>query len=277
MNYSDIIISPNRIIPPWRQSVMVETALLGQGLPSVENNQISGLWPLSDRVNLVWLEHGRIITGGIADFLEVRNKKGMVRVDGYHLDRAAAELKSGFLTASAVMRVAAGIGAAVVTTAGMGGVRDGIVSDDLKCLVTHKVLLIATSPKDTQNISSTVEYLRKNGVKVIGKSTGICCGFLFSGQPVVLDGEYRGESVKDLMAGHGVLLLYPLETESLINNRELLIRAMAEGEKAKMTGGDYHPAVNAALDRVSRGKLSLLQLHALVKNIEAALDVILLQ
>lgn len=262
----------NILEPPYNRLVLVETALLGQGLPSINNSQIARLWPVSSLAVLVWLEQGKIVTGGINDFLRVRADIKWRRVDGCRLNEAMREASSGYLTASAVMRVAVRTGAVIVVTAGMGGIRGNVVSDDLECLSTLPVLLIATSPKDHVNIRETLQYLKRNRVKVIGNKTNICNGFLFSGENILLDGINKGKNLPELSTGKkGCLLLNPLPSEFRMSDYRLLEQAVEEGEMALRRHQEYHPAVNAALDRFTNGRSSLLQLQALVANIKVAL------
>jgi len=262
----------NILEPPYNRLVLVETALLGQGLPSINNSQIARLWPVSSLAVLVWLEQGKIVTGGINDFLRVRADIKWRRVDGCRLNEAMREASSGYLTASAVMRVAVRTGAVIVVTAGMGGIRGNVVSDDLECLSTLPVLLIATSPKDHVNIRETLQYLKRNRVKVIGNKTNICNGFLFSGENILLDGINKGKNLPELLTGKkGCLLLNPLPSEFRMSDYRLLEQAVEEGEMALRRHQEYHPAVNAALDRFTNGRSSLLQLQALVANIKVAL------
>jgi len=272
MNLKDESKHSNILKPPYNRLVLVETALLGQGLPSINNSQIARLWPVSRLAVLVWLEQGKIVTGGIDDFLRVRANIKWRRVDGCRLDEAMREGSSGYLTASAVMRVAVRTGTVIVVTAGMGGIRGNVVSDDLECLSTLPVLLIATSPKDHVDIRETLQYLKRDGVKVIGNNTNICNGFLFPGENILLDGIYKGENLPELLAGKkGCLLLNPLASEFRMSDCGLLIQAVGEGEMALRQRQEYHPAVNAALDHLTNGRSSLLQLQALVANIEVAL------
>lgn len=254
--------------------VLVETALLGQGLPSLENLQIAEIWPVSKHIKLLWLAEGQIVAGDLGDFLEIRRKTSIKRVDDRHLEQAITCRESGFLTASAVMRIAAGTGASIVVTAGMGGIRGNTVSADLLCLINLPVLLVATAPKDSQDLSLTVDYLRRNEVKVIGNKIGVCYGFLFKGKPVMLDSRLQDGCLQNKPSEQGVLLLNPLPLKSLRTDRELLLKAMAEGENTLKNSGAYHPAVNRALDQATGGSLSLLQLEALVSNIELGLELI---
>ena len=53
----------------------------------------------------------------------------------------------------------------------------------------------------------------------------------------------------------------------------MLQEALKEGVAAEERGESFHPAVNAALDRLSNGVSSMIQLRALVQNINLALKI----
>jgi pseudouridine-5'-phosphate glycosidase len=252
-------------------AVLVETALLGQGLPSIAGAQMAGIWPAAREVVPVWLQEGRVVLGGIEQFLPLRAQEEWPRIDGDRLDEAITGGRSGFLTASAVMRVANAAGGNLVVTAGMGGVRNGRVSQDLILLSRLKVLLVASAPKDSQNLWDTIAYLRRMGVRTVGKESRCVDGFLFTGDPVCLDAVYGGESPANLSAGQWCLLLNPLPAELRLRDHEILKEALAAGDRARQKQEEFHPAVNRALDRLTCGEASRLQLQALAANLELAL------
>ena len=99
---------------------VVETALLGQGLVSVSNNQIQELWP--DDALVAWLQKGRIILGSIEEFLYDQDQtESWRRLDGLTLHKGIKEGVNGFLTASATIAVARDLGCPIVVSAGIGG------------------------------------------------------------------------------------------------------------------------------------------------------------
>lgn len=252
-----------------KRRVLVETALLGQGLVSISDRDISKAWNSwagCEEVYPVWMENGQIVSGGIEEFLALRRRGGLVRVTGGTLEWAARNRADGCLTASGVMRLMSPDDIAV--TAGMGGIRGERVSDDLLCLAQLDVRLVASAPKDVFDIAATIAYLRENGV-VINCESGVCDGFLFYHSPLDMEvGQPR-----DLIdRSRGVLYLQPLEPSYRIENRELLAKAVREGEEAERQGLPFHPAVNAALDRMTGGLSSRAQLHALLSNIGKALQ-----
>lgn len=246
---------------------VVETALLGHGLPSIKDNLIATLWPPEPAVKLAWLEDGEVRLGNIKEFLARRKNNGWARVSSKNLDQAMADGKSAFLTASAIAR-AFGTRTLVVT-AGMGGIRGDTVSDDLMQLCEGHVML-ATTPKDSQDLKATIDFLQKHNVVVLGRQGAFCSGFLFKEPKVKINGIWPGHSELPLSA-RGLLLLNPIPSKQRLNDRNMLLASETEGETAIQEGIDFHPAVNAALDRLTAGLSSEMQLKSLVNNIQESL------
>ena len=248
---------------------VVETALLGHGLPSVKDNLIAALWPPEPAVKLAWLEEGEVRLGNIKDFLARRKNNGWARVSSKNLDQAMADGKSAFLTASAIAR-AFGTRTLVVT-AGMGGIRGDTVSDDLMQLCEGHVML-ATAPKDSQDLHATIDFLRKHDVVVLGRREAVCSGFLFKEPEVKINGVWPGR-LEITGQAHRLLLLNSIPSEQRLNDRNILLAAEAQGEAALQGGKDFHPAVNTDLDRHTAALSSEMQLNALVYNIKEALTI----
>jgi pseudouridine-5'-phosphate glycosidase len=252
-------------------TVLVETALLGQGLPSVKNSQIRSLWPKSSHVATVWVEQGVIRMGFIEKFLNVRDNQGWLRADERLLQTVVSSFGSAFLTASALFPVAAQLEVKMVVTAGMGGVRGNTVSLDMN-LCNYNILLIASAPKDSLGATVTISMFRKSGVRVIGYSSVVSDGFLFvSEKDIRLDGLYGGEGPLDLVAKNkSCLLLNAIPHEKRLSNRGYLQEAIKAGEQS---GKNFHPMVNKVLDDLTEGLSSEIQLLAFITNIEVALEI----
>jgi len=252
-------------------TVLVETALLGQGLPSLKNNQIRSLWPASSHVAAVWVEQGVIRIGSIENFLNVRDSQGWLRADERSLQTVVSSFGSAFLTASALFPVATRLGINVIVTAGMGGVRGNNVSVDMN-LCNYNVLLIASAPKDSLDSTATISMLRNSGVRVIGYSSVVSNGFLFvSEKDIRLDGLYSGESPLDLVSENkGCLLLNAIPHKKRLSNRGYLQEAIKAGEQS---GKSFHPIVNKVLDDLTGGFSSKMQLLSLISNIEVVLEI----
>ncbi|WP_156275031.1 pseudouridine-5'-phosphate glycosidase [Neomoorella glycerini] len=254
------------------RKALIETALLGQGLPSLTNDYILREWRHSTSIALVWLENGRITFGNIKEFLQLRGNPDMERIDASNLSVAIRERVSGYMTAAAVMRVAAQTGNFIVVTAGMGGIRGKILSNDLVTLSQMPIVLVASSPKDTLDLPATLGYLRGQGVCLIGNGTDQCNGFLFIKESFPLDGVYCGQKVEELIKNGPCLILNPLPLCLRFTDGTILANATAQGEAAARQMRQFHPAVNAALDRLTGGKASILQLRSLMDNIDLALS-----
>ncbi|NSW83293.1 MAG: pseudouridine-5'-phosphate glycosidase [Syntrophothermus sp.] len=252
--------------------VLVETALLGCGLPSVSNQTLYEEWPKTKRINLVWLQGGRIVSGPIEKFLDLRREAGWARVDARRLDTAVAEQANGYLTASAVMKLTAGKLIPVVT-GGMGGVRQDTISADLVYLTKSPALLIASAPKDSVDLAGTVAYLREKGVLVLGVGQEYCDGFLFSREKVWLDRAYSPDIImSSVKLRAGCVIFNPLPPGLRFNEQSLLEKALEYSYEASRRGQDFHPAVNHALDRLTGGRASVAQLEGLIANVKFALS-----
>ena len=86
---------------------LVETALLTHGLVSVSNDIMLDTWP-EHADELVWVDKGQIITGGMKQFIPFRDRaESLCRIDCFHLEEALQQGISGALTASGTMAVCA--------------------------------------------------------------------------------------------------------------------------------------------------------------------------
>lgn len=257
--------------------ILVETALLGRGLTSLKDELLLYLWPAAADVELLWLEEGKQQAGLLPRFLKVRRKE-WPRINGTTLAEAAACGAGGFLTASALLCAAAALPGkerCLVVTAGIGGVRQGIVSDDLHELPRSADLLLASAFKDALEQGASLAFLRKRGVRLLGWRRDYLDGFLFREPPGALDAalltEAEAASLSCREEGKSAVLFNPLPLSLRLEGREeMLATALQRGEEAQRAGLDFHPAVNAALDLASGGYASLLQLLALIANIHLA-------
>lgn len=253
--------------------ILVETALLGRGLTSLKDEILLYFWPAAAEVELLWLEEGRLRSGPLLSFLEVRGKV-WPRVNSMELAETAARGASGFLTASALLRAAAALPGEerrIIVTAGMGGTRQGIISADLHESARSPDLLLASAFKDSLELESSLAFLRKKGVRLLGWQCEHLDGFLFHESPRLLDGSLKTESEAGSLSfrekGKSIVLFNPLPASLRLEGREMLAAAVVRGDEARRVGFDFHLAVNQALDQVSTGRASLLQLLALSANI----------
>lgn len=250
---------------------LVETALLGHGLISIEDEEILSLWP--NGAMLAWVERGQIRIGTIEEFIPARSKShSWKRLDGIRIKEELEENTNAFLTASATMVVAKEVGYPLVVSAGIGGIGDieeEKLCYDLPALANLGISLIATSPKDMLDIKGTLDWLKEHGVRVLGFKRDFCNGYLMVLSDIKLSGELNIDNASDLEFGCN-LILNPIPEEMRIKDSPFLEEAIKSGKKAERNGAHYHPAANAAFDRLSSGKSSKIQLKSLIANIEVA-------
>ena len=251
---------------------LVETALLGQGLKSCDNETIREVWckklPADLRV-LVWLWQGQIVIGNIDEFLEIRHTENMGRFSRNNLRKVMRNGESGFLTAAAAMEVAAELCEQYVVSCGIGGIIDGVVSSDLPALCGLPVVLFCTSPKDMIDPQTVLDYLHQRGLVIYGKGTDKINGYLFIGKDWQLDGCISKLSDVPMSCP---LVLNPISEELRFIDRDILAKALLKGKEAVALGKAYHPAVNGALDGFTEGRSSYLQLVSLIDNVKYVYD-----
>lgn len=266
----------NHIFGRISAAVLVETALLGRGLPSVQNEVISYLWPAAVDISLLWLERGKIQAGPLSHFLAVRGHK-WPRINSVELEGAVERGTDGFLTVSALLRVAAaqpGEKRRLIVTSGLGGIRQEAVSADLHELPLSRDLLIASAFKDVLETAAGISYLRKQGARLLGWKCEQLDGFLYRDAPVPLDATLetieQGWELAPRDYKQAAVLFNPLPHALRLQEQEKLWEALAAGDRARLAGQDFHPVVNEVLDETSNGCASLLQLLALLANLRLA-------
>lgn len=259
---------------------LVETALLTHGLRSVTNEALEQAWPFGSQPILVWVEQGKLRVGAMAEYLPFRlNCEQLCRINHFTLPDAMAHGHSGALTASGAMAACQMLNIELAVTCGMGGVGAGgsdVLSPDLPALATIQTALLATSPKDMLDIPATFSWLRQHGVCLSGPD---CSGYIFRRRPLPLDmplSRYRTAAARSAaLKQGGLLLLNPIPSEKRILDLSILTAADAVGQAANAAGHSYHPAVNGALDRLTQGYSSRIQLESLLDNIRLAIQLTL--
>ncbi len=245
---------------------LVETALIGQGLVSISDQELLATWSYP-KAKLAWLEAGEIKLGTLAEFLPLRQKaKQLSRIDVASLATSIKSQATGVLTASAAMAIGAKLQIPLIVTCGMGGIGprpNTTVGSDLIALKQWPVTLIAASPKDVFDLPATFAWLRNNGIAIIGANSDICDGFLTRGLAYKLDGTIAKLPLTPHLLILNGLAKRPVTTENLLN-------AMREGERVQQQGGYYHPAVNQKLAQATNGESALAQLTGLLANIALA-------
>lgn len=242
---------------------LVETALLTHGLKSIRNEEISEMWT-DHTENIAWVSEGRIVIGGIEQYLEFRTQaEKLIRIDCFLLEKALKEGLSGALTASGTMKVCQKLGVPAAVTGGMGGIGDikgEELCPDLPALTEIPVALISTGPKDMLDRKETIAWLIRHGVTVVGTQRDYCTGYIFTGEKVMLQGIYDGRIQSPL------LIIHEIEEEKRIKDQKILKEAVTAGKRAEREGRYYHPAVNGKIDELTSGYSSRIQLESLYRN-----------
>lgn len=244
---------------------LVETALLTHGLNSISNEELYYTW--EDKSNkLVWIEKGQIKIGTLEEYLKIRNNTyNIFRADSSNLDYAVEHKLNAALTASATMRVCQMLNIPFAVTGGMGGIGDikgEKICPDLGEIIKSTTTLVATSPKDMLDINASIKYLLDSNVSVYGKNTDVCTGFMLKLDPVKITGIFNKSNFRV-----PCLLLNEISKDDRFSDSSILENMIAKGKEAESKGGMYHPAANEALDRLTGGASSRLQLKSLLNNI----------
>lgn len=246
---------------------LVETALLTHGIRSVSNEEILHRWP-DRKQNIVFLDRGEIRITDIESYLAFRvDVDSIYRVDMDTIEEAICDKRSAALTASATMRVCAERKIPYAVTAGMGGIgaiEGEELCPDLPALEKLSVKLISCGPKDMLDRRETYRWLKDRGVIVTDLGRNFSTGYVFCGEKIAFSGCTEEEF---LSSPHG-LLVHEIPESERIEDMEILRRAVREGYKKQQEGANFHPAVNGALDSITGGYSSILQLDGLIANIK---------
>lgn len=255
--------------------ILVETALLGHGLPSIKNEQIAAQWPEATSVKLVWLQAGQIKTGGIAEFLSIRLAgQDWRRANSDNLAAMINARQNAFLTVSALIALFDNEdNKSIIVTAGLGGIRDNTISADLQVIQKSYVIVFASAFKDVLNYEQTFNYINANKINIGGWKNSVFDGFIFR-HPLA----YKLKSIDEeslywqMQKNNHVIILNGIPLHKRIDDSGILQQARQAGEEDEKQGEQFHPVVNEALDLLTAGKASELQLEALSANLSAAIQ-----
>ena len=253
---------------------LAETAFLTRGLACLSNEELANVFPCDDPV-FVWIDRGEIIRGTMKEYLNFRTRaKDLPRLDCMALNDAREKGLSASLTASGTMAVCEELGISLAVTCGMGGVgpiKAERICADLPALASIPVALLASSPKDMLDIPATVHWLTEREVHVAGPT---CTGWVFNGAPVPVPETWAqypdAAAIRQAARDDGLLLLNPIPGDKRIQDRSILDAAISAGLRAEAAGGDYHPAANAEIHRLTNGYSARLQLQAFIDNLNLA-------
>jgi hypothetical protein len=112
------------------------------------------------------------------------------------------------------------------------------------------------------DIQSSIDWLLKYQVKILGARHDYCSGFMFAGQKIPLSGILK---IEETTKAH-TLILQDIQEEERIKDKTILQQALDAGMKAQERGEYFHPAANEVIDRMSGGVAGRLQLKSLIEN-----------
>jgi len=261
-----------------RPVVALESTLISHGLPYPQNLEVARASEAAVRASgavpaTVAVHDGALLVGLDAAALEAlaTAPSGSVRKAARpSLAVALAEGGWAATTVSATMIAAHAAGIRVFATGGIGGVHRGAVagtfdiSSDLQELGRTAMAVVCAGPKAILDVPATLEYLETLGVPVItvgqdelpgfyARSSGIRSPFTVPD----LDAVARVVAAHlGLGLGGGVLVCVPVPSEVALpddETRDVVARAVAEGEAAGIGGPALTPWLLARIAALSRG------------------------
>ena len=249
---------------------LVESALLTHGLASVTDETLLDRWPAGMDC-IAWVDAGEIRTGSMAAYLPFRARAGeLCRIHCDTLDQALADGISGALTASGTMAVCRRLGLPLAVTGGMGGIGDirGEASAQTSPPCgTFRQRWFPPAPR----ICWTFREPFPGSWRPACRSWGwdrplyrLCLS------------ERRCPPVRPLDGGPAAGAAWPASPApthpggAANRGRQPAGPGVAAGKEAEARGVEYHPAANAAFDRLTGGYSSRIQLDSLIANARLA-------
>jgi pseudouridine-5'-phosphate glycosidase len=251
-------------------AVALETSVIGQGLPSPQNEEcvrrMSGAIRDAGAVP-AWIGtvDGRVVVGldedELARFCEPGSATKVARRD---VPVAVASRALGATTVSATVWAAHAAGVRVGATGGIGGVHPGLhldVSADLLELARTPGLLVCSGPKSIIDPAATTEKLEELGVAIVGYGVDRLPFFLASEAPVAL--EHRADTAVEAAAMLGASLRLGTGSTVLVCNPVPPAQAMDAGEVARAAHESERLADEAGIDGKERTPFLLSRLAEL--------------
>jgi pseudouridine-5'-phosphate glycosidase len=197
----------------------------------------------------------------------------------------------GATTVSASLALCAAAGVSVFATGGIGGVHQGSeltgdVSADLGAIARHPVLTVCAGAKSFLDLPKTLELLETLGAPVIGYQTDDFPMFYSASSGIHLGArvDTPEEMVRVLNArralnGGGTVLAVPVPLDQEIPSSAMLSateQALADADKAGLTGPQITPFVLARLSAVTEGRTIPTNLALAENNARVAGEVAML-
>lgn len=279
-----------------RPVVALESTIISHGFPYPKNVELANRMEevIRDKgaeAATIAIIDGRIKVGLTEDELQVLASSGNVKKCSVRdLPEAVAKKINGATTVASTSFISERAGIKVFATGGIGGVHraeeggNGFdISADLLELSRSKVVVIAAGAKSILDLPATLEVLESYSVPVIGYQTETFPAFhcVSSGLSLPATASSIGE-LSLLVRAHfnmkipsGMLVCNPIPEKDAMTNEEvdqLIAKAQTEALKAGVKGAAITPYILGALDRLSGGKTSEVNLALALHNAEVAAE-----
>ena len=279
-----------------RAVVALESTIISHGFPYPKNVELANRMEqvIRDKgaeAATIAIIKGRIKVGLKAEELEILASSGNVKKCSVRdLPEAFAKKINGATTVASTSFIAERAGIRVFATGGIGGVHraeeggNGFdISADLLELSRSKVVVVAAGAKSILDLPATLEVLESYSVPVIGYRTETFPAFhcISSGLNVPASASSM-EELSLMVQAHfemeipsGMLICNPIPENEAMTNEEvdqLIARAQAEALNAGVKGAAITPYILGALDRLSSGKSSEVNLALALNNASVAAE-----
>ena len=264
---------------------MLETSIVGQGLPSPHNLAAAHGSEAAIRDEggvpaTVAVLNGKLRVGVNDADLEQIAAGGSVKVSARDLGPAIARRTIGATTVAATARAAAMAGIRFLATGGIGGVHRGHPEDqsaDLEELARSPVAVFCAGAKIILDLHLTLERLESLAVPVLGYGCDEFPAFytMHSGCPVSarVDGaEGAAQMLRAAwdMGSRGIVVAVPPPAE--LEGAEKMAR-QAAADLQKVSGADVTPRLLARITELSGGRSLDLNVALVINNARIAAQV----
>ncbi|MEP3244776.1 MAG: pseudouridine-5'-phosphate glycosidase [Sneathiella sp.] len=276
--------------------VALESTIISHGFPYPKNMELAAEMERVIREKgaepaTIAIIEGRIKCGLTQDELEIlATSDDVAKCSVRDLPAVLAKNKTGATTVASTSYIAEQAGIRVFATGGIGGVHraeegaDGFdVSADLLELSRSSVVVVAAGAKSILDLPATMEVLESYSVPVIGYKTETFPAFhsISSGLPLPAEADSMPElaAMVDchfaLGLSSGMLICNPVPDSHAMSNEEvdqLVTEARNEAMKAGVKGAAITPYILGALNRLSEGRTSEVNLALALNNAKVAAE-----
>jgi pseudouridine-5'-phosphate glycosidase len=278
-----------------RPVIALESTIIAHGLPRPQNVEIAlqaeeearklGVVPAT-----VGILDGKVVVGLAPGQIELLGTaEPVLKVSRKDFAYALAMGRLGATTVCSTMMAAHLAGIRVFATGGIGGVHRGAeqsfdISADLLELSRTPVIVVSAGAKAILDLPKTLEFLETRGVPVLGYGTSVLPAFYSAESDLALDLTvenpeqiaeiYRAQRSLDLEQGLLVANPIPMKHEITRETMEGYLRtALADMERADVTGKQVTPFLLARVLELSGGKSLESNIELLVNNVRLACEI----